>query len=371
MKCSICDSSKIQTILAKPAITIFTNGEDKDLSPLTKYPCTLVQCGDCGHVFQPVSSALKTSLEEVYASEHAQLSTPLGVGNWGEDRAHYSVNRLKGIEKYKNKDVLEIGCGNGYLLKLLKNRGFKSLVGIEPSIKTEKLDGISFIKSYITEETKIDLSFDFIFSFGVYEHVDDINMITSFCSRHLNDGGMLFIYVPNCNKQLALGDFDVFAHEHIQCFVPSSVRRHLMEHEYEIIDDQSDEHGIAVYAKKINKKINEKYTFEVFNKYESMVDQKLVIVKNILSKGNVIVHGACNTLNNILGWLDGDFEFTLVDNDNTKHGKKYFNKTVESLSSINIKNYSTVIILPAYFSNDIKADYIKKGFEGEFIVIAS
>jgi SAM-dependent methyltransferase len=369
MICSICGSSKIQTILAKLAIPIFTNANDKDLS-LNKYPCNLVQCGDCGHVFQPVSKALKNALEEVYNSEHAQLSTPLGVGNWGEDRAHYSVDRLKGIEEYKNKDVLEIGCGNGYVLKLLKNLGFKSLFGIEPSIKTKQLDGISFIKSFITEETKIDLSFDFIFSFGVYEHVDDINSMTSFCSRHLNDGGMVFIYVPNCEHQLALGDFDVFAHEHIQCFVPNSLRRHLMEHGYEIIDDQSDEHAIAVYAKKINKKNIEKYTFEVFNQFESKVDRKLEVVKNIFSTSNVIVHGACNTLNNILGWLDGDFDFTLVDNDNTKHGKKYFNKIVESLSSINVKNYSKVIILPAYFSNDIKADYIKKGFEGEFIVIS-
>ena len=108
----------------------------------------------------------------------------------------------------------------------------------------------------------------------------------------------------------------------------------------------------------------------MFNQFESKVDRKLEVVKNILSTSNVIVHGACNTLNNILGWLDGDFDFTLVDNDNTKHGKKYFNKIVESLSSINVKNYSKVIILPAYFSNDIKADYIKKGFEGEFIVIS-
>ena len=366
MSCPICGYSNFESILSKSSIPIFTNAGDKG-KVFNKYPCKLDQCKDCGHVFQPQSDSLRDTLISVYHSDEAQLSTPLGEGNWGKDRVKYSVGRLEGIEQFKNKPVLEVGCGNGYVLNSLKKLGFKTLYGIDSSTETKNLNGISFIKKFITEKTQLKLNFDFIFSFGVYEHVSDINSLTTFCSNHLNDDGMLFIYVPNCYQQLTLGDPGVFTHEHVHCFVPSSIKNHLLKHGYEIVDDKTDEHAIAVYAKKVKRKKDEKHTFELFNHFQNKIDQKLDDIKNILPKGNIIIHGASSALNNILNWLNSDFDFTLVDNDNTKHGKKYFNKKVEPISSIDIKNFNTVIILPVFFSKDIKADYIKRGFKGKFI----
>jgi SAM-dependent methyltransferase len=368
MSCPICDCSNFETILSKPSIPIFTNAGDKG-KVFNKYPCKLDQCKKCGHVFQPQSDSLRDALISVYHSDEAQLSTPLGVGNWGKDRAKYSVGRLENIEQFKNKSVLELGCGNSYVLSSLKKLGFKTLYGIDSSIETKNLNGISFIKKFITEKTQLKINFDFIFSFGVYEHVNDVNSLTTFCSNHLNDDGMIFIYVPNCYQQLKLGDPAVFSHEHVHCFVPNLIKNHLSKHGYEIVDDKTDEHAIAVYAKRVKRKKDEKQIFELFHHFQNKIDQKLQNIKNILHKGNIIIHGACSSLNNILGWIKCEFDFTLVDNDNTKHGKKYFNKKVESLNSIDIKNYNNVIILPAFFSKDIKDDYIKKGFKGKFIEI--
>ena len=56
---------------------------------------------------------------------------------------------------FKDKVVLELGCGNSYVLSSLKKLGFKTLYGIDSSIETKNLNGISFIKKFITEKSKI------------------------------------------------------------------------------------------------------------------------------------------------------------------------------------------------------------------------
>ena len=89
-------------------------------------------------------------------------------------------------------------------------------------------------------------------------------------------------------------------------------------------------------------------------------------IRNILLNDNLIVHGACNALNNILGWLGGNFNFTLVDNDSTKHGKMLFNKKVQPLSAVDLGVFNTVLIIPTLFIEAIKAGYRKAGFKGQF-----
>ena len=372
MKCPLCRLSKFETILEKKAIPIFTSADDESRVDFGKHNCILNQCRACGHIFQPASKKLKNALQKIYDSEYAQLTTSLGEGNWGEERAIYLFEKLNSINEFKTKSILEIGCGNGYILKSLSKRGFKDLVGIDPSINLEKqTKGIKFLREFITSDLKLNSKFDFIFSFGVYEHIDDINSVTSFCTNHLKEGGSLFIYVPNCKKGLALGDPALFIHEHIQYFVPDLIKYHLSTHGYEIVDDQSDDHAIAVYAKKNAEVYEEKYIIDSHKEFQNKINEKLELFKTSLCKDdNVIIHGACNSLNNILGWQDADFNFTLVDNDNTKYGKTFYDKKVEPLSAIDLANYGTVLILPAYYSDAIKADYLKKGFQGKFVNIA-
>ncbi len=149
------------------------------------------------------------------------------------------------------------------------------------------------------------------------------------------------------------------------------IKYHLSKHGYEIVNDQSDDYAIAVYAKKNEEAYDEKYIIESYKQFHNKIDEKLELVKNILCDDEkVIIHGACNSLNNILGWQDDDFDYTLVDNDNTKHGKTFYDKKVKPLSAIDLANYGTVLILPAYYSETIKADYLKKGFRCKFVNIA-
>lgn len=370
MICPLCGCLKSETILQKQAIPIFTNAEDVHRDKNETYPCRLLQCINCGHVFQQMTEELEISLEKIYRSDHAQITTPLGFGNWGKERALYLLEKLKRIKKHKKDiSILEIGCGNGYVLKALKKMGFHKLVGVEPSIeKTTNVEGILFIKEFVDENFELGKSFDFIFSFGVYEHIKDINGITKISEKHLKENGELFIYVPDCMRGFDQGELGIFAHQHIQYFVASTLRYHLRKHGFDIAEDFSDRHALAIIAKR-SENVAASDKSEIFFEYQKKIDYKLENISKILSKRNLIVHGACNALNNILGWIGGDIDFTLVDNDTMKHGKKFFNKYIHSISMVNLDRYNTVFIVPTFFSEAIINDYKRAGFKGEFQTI--
>lgn len=370
--CPLCGFSMSQTILDKPAIPIFTRAGDESNKEFGVYKCILKQCERCGHVFQPLSKDLKRALELMYkSSECAQISTPLGVGNWGKERALFLLEKLKMIDKYKTQSVLEIGCGSGYILKILKEMGFQDLVGIEPSIeKTEKINGVLFLKEFVSKELSLNKEFDFIFSYNVYEHIEDIDNMTSFINNHLKVNGEIFIYTPNCHKSLITGDPEVFSHKHAQYFVENSIKYHLSKHEFEVTENLLDDYSIAVYARKKAKNYQNKPFVMRYNDYQKKLDEKLVKVENLLLKNKkTIIHGACNSLHNIIGWLGRDSDFLLVDNDNSKCGKIFFNKKVHDISSVNLEDFDTVLIVPTSFSDAIKSSYMQKGFRGQFVMV--
>lgn len=370
MICPLCGFLETETILQKKSIPIFTNADDICRDKSETYPCKLLQCVHCGHVFQQMTEELEVSLEKIYRSSHAQITTPLGFGNWGRERASYLLEKIRRLAKHpKDISILEIGCGNGYVLRMLKEMGFHELVGIEPSIeKTMDVEGVLLVKEFANEGLTLEKDFDFIFSFGVYEHIEDVNGVTMFSKRHLKDNGELFIYVPNCMRSLEHGEPSLFAHQHIQYFVARTLKYHLKKHGFDIAEDFSDMHALALIAKKSESIVADDPVGR-FYKYQKKVDAKLDNINNYLLQRNLVVHGACNALNNILGWLGGDFDFTLVDNDTMKHGKMFFNKQVHSISMVDLDRCNTVLIVPTFFSNAIMDTYEHAGFKGKFQLI--
>ena len=75
------------------------------------------------------------------------------------------------VDDYK-KNVLEIGCGTGYLLNHIKKFG-AYVQGLEPS-KVKKIKKIKIEKNFYLKK-KFDKKFDIIFSNAVLEHEFDPN----------------------------------------------------------------------------------------------------------------------------------------------------------------------------------------------------
>lgn len=110
------------------------------------------------------------------------------------------LKRVKVISKFKTGGkALEIGSSTGFLLSLLKSRGWEVL-GIEPSETSYKS---SVVKDISTLNTTFEMSrlpesgFDLIVFNHVLEHMDDPISILKKAKKLLKNDGIVFIDVPN------------------------------------------------------------------------------------------------------------------------------------------------------------------------------
>ena len=96
--------------------------------------------------------------------------------------------------------ILDIGCAGGHLMKMLQNRGFSDITGIDVSqnaVKKSRERGIE--KVYLRDGTKTGFSnetFDVIVSGDVLEHIKDDKKALSEWKRILKKQGKLIIFVP-------------------------------------------------------------------------------------------------------------------------------------------------------------------------------
>jgi SAM-dependent methyltransferase len=95
--------------------------------------------------------------------------------------------------------VLEIGCGEGHLLKALNKFKDWSVTGLDYSanrISTLKSLGFTAAVGDIGDQDFADGSFDYIIGFHVLEHVHNLFDFFSEIKRVLRPGGRIYFVVP-------------------------------------------------------------------------------------------------------------------------------------------------------------------------------
>jgi 2-polyprenyl-3-methyl-5-hydroxy-6-metoxy-1,4-benzoquinol methylase len=110
-----------------------------------------------------------------------------------------------------DETILDYGFGHGYMLRTLKNLGYKNLYGAE--INNEMLDKIKFyeIKVFDLNTEKIELKFDKIILSHVIEHISKAEVIDFLknIKSLLKEGGSLIITTPNA--QSVTGSYWLFS----------------------------------------------------------------------------------------------------------------------------------------------------------------
>lgn len=142
---------------------------------------------------------------------------------------HYDVKILPFLKSSEaNCNILELGCGPGYLLDYLKLKGFTNTTGVD--ISTEQIEIanskghnaiVDDVFTYLKNST---VKFDVIFAFDLIEHFtkDELLELTDLVYKSLNSDGLLFIRTPNgqgvFSGQIIYGDLT-----HQTIFNPNSL----------------------------------------------------------------------------------------------------------------------------------------------------
>jgi len=145
---------------------------------------TLSFCHGCGLVFNRRFDGNKISYEPGYevALHHSETFRKFMDG---------VATRL--IERFniRNKNVLEIGCGCGYFLRMLCERGDNHAVGIDPTIAREGVErvgggSVRFIRDFFSDRYA-DIPADFICCLSVFEHIPDPLHFLTMLRRMIGD----------------------------------------------------------------------------------------------------------------------------------------------------------------------------------------
>ena len=106
----------------------------------------------------------------------------------------------------QGQNLLEIGSGDGWFLRLLRKNGIESITGIEfnpAALQKMKQDGLRVsadsIEHYAIYHPE---EFDVVCCFQVLEHVVEVKSFIDASLKCLRKGGILIIAVPNNNPYL-------------------------------------------------------------------------------------------------------------------------------------------------------------------------
>lgn len=143
---------------------------------------------------------------------------------------------LIAANKNKQSRILDVGCGDGQLLKSLARIGMKNLTGVDPLLSTnQNSQGVNLISGDISI---INGEFDLITFHHSLEHIQYPQSILKYAKKLLAPGGRVLIRIPTRDSLAYL----IYRDNWFQIDAP----RHMCLHSHNSIAYIAEQAGLAI-----------------------------------------------------------------------------------------------------------------------------
>lgn len=276
--CPICDSKEIDKFLKIEQIPVYCNllyETREEAVNAKRADMQLGFCKSCGHVY---NYKFNPDLMDYTQNYENSLHFSPRFQKYAEELAGDLVKRY---DLY-NKDIVEIGCGDGDFLELLcrigDNRGF----GFDPSHvpdldKTGGNKRITFIRDYYSDKYS-HYKADLVCCRHVLEHIQQPRQFLDNVRSALkgNTGTIVFFEVPNVLYTLKdLGIWDLI-YEHCSYFSSATLRTVFKKAGFEVIRGSE---GFQGQFLGIEAKLVQDNEFTARNEIENPADLSLYIAR--------------------------------------------------------------------------------------------
>lgn len=200
-----------------------------------------VACGKCGFVHQNPRPSLQ-ALNEFYAQSryHSAL-------NYNRRRldAQFKTAYAADLDFVSRhvpshvKSVFDVGCGLGYALAKLRDRGWAA-AGIEPDegrhkYATEQLGLTNVQRGIMSRQIVPTMQVDMVYSHHAFEHVADLDDVMDGIKKVLNPGGYFFCAVPTYYRNRSNMSKLYLNSGHYSSFTHKSLMQLLSRHGFEYV----------------------------------------------------------------------------------------------------------------------------------------
>lgn len=224
LTCSLCRGGNLKKALELRATPLANEyAKDPTLSQF-RYPLNVVLCMDCGHsqIGEVVNPKI---LFADYA--YATSTSPVTLRHLHEEVQHIKTFHEKnGLALDKKAVVVEIGSNDGAMLKMWKDAGVGTVVGIDPASAklgahlTDADSGIYLVHEFFNAETadyakRTFGEVDAVVANNVLAHVPDILEVVTGVRDLLADGGTFSFEVSYLLDMVEAPLFDTIYHEHM------------------------------------------------------------------------------------------------------------------------------------------------------------
>ena len=196
-------------------------GGMESIVPFSGYD--VVQCTRCG-AFYADNIGETMPLMHYYEMMSKYETEAFSVSREALAEYEFAIGFLRG-HLAPEQSIIDIGCGNGAMLHMLQEQGFRHLTGLEPSEKncrgiTERW-GIRAVAGALGEDMPLlaGETFDVVLMEGVLEHLIDVQGNVREALSYLKKDGALYLNVPDLAAFPACHDlYQQFSVEHVNFF---------------------------------------------------------------------------------------------------------------------------------------------------------